>query len=261
MYVIGVAGVAGISLEGEDLLRHIAVESGGRAFFPFREEQLPDVHAQIAADVQIRYVLTYTPKNQKVDGTWRAITVKTDDPTHTIKVRKGYTAPLPPPIKPSIELTIRDANRQFVDVTAEDLVVLEDGVEQKVEVFQEAVAPVSIILVLDESGSMKRAAPMVMEVGARVRAVAARQGQTRGHALLGPDRARPRLDDDPGLGARRDQAVLGQRRHRAVRRHRRGLAAVDRAWRGGAPWWCSPTAATRTTPARVPAACTRSRTC
>ena len=41
--------------------------------------------------------------------------------------------------------------------------MLEDGVEQKVEVFQEAVAPVSIILVLDESGSMKRAAPMVME--------------------------------------------------------------------------------------------------
>jgi Ca-activated chloride channel homolog len=163
VYVIGVAGVAGISLEGEDLLRHMAVESGGRAFFPFREEQLADVHAQIAADVQIRYVLTYTPKNQKVDGTWRAITVKTDDPTHIIKVRKGYTAPLPPPIKPSLELTIRDVNRQNIDVTAEDLVVLEDGVEQKVEVFQEAVAPVSIMLVLDESGSMKRDAPLVME--------------------------------------------------------------------------------------------------
>jgi VWFA-related protein len=163
VYVIGVAGVAGISLEGEDLLRHIAVESGGRAFFPFREEQLPDVHAQIAADVQIRYVLTYTPKNQKLDGRWRTITVETNDPSHVIKARRGYTAPLPPPIKPSIELTIRDTNRQLVDVAAEDLVVLEDGIEQTVEVFQEAVAPVSIILVLDESGSMKRAAPMVME--------------------------------------------------------------------------------------------------
>ena len=163
VYVIGVAGVAGISLEGEDLLKRIAVESGGRAFFPFREEQLPDVHAQIAQDVQVRYVLTYTPKNQKLDGKWRAITVETNDPTHLIKARKGYTAPLPPPIKPSIELTIRDTNRQLVDVAAEDLVVLEDGIEQKVEAFQEAVAPVSIILVLDESGSMKRAAPMVME--------------------------------------------------------------------------------------------------
>jgi VWFA-related protein len=163
VYVIGVAGVAGISLEGEDLLKRIATESGGRAFFPFREEQLQDVHAQIASDVQIRYVLTYTPKNQKLDGKWRAISVETSDPTHTIKARKGYTAPLPPPIKPSIELTIRDTNRQFVDVAAEDLVVLEDGIEQKVEAFQEAVAPVSIILVLDESGSMKKAAPMVME--------------------------------------------------------------------------------------------------
>ena len=33
-----------ISLKGELLLRQIAKQTGGRAFFPSREEQLPDVH-------------------------------------------------------------------------------------------------------------------------------------------------------------------------------------------------------------------------
>ena len=51
-----------------------------------------------------------------------------------------------------------DANRELVDLTRDDLVVLEDGVAQKVDTFQEAVAPVSVVLALDASGSMTRAA-------------------------------------------------------------------------------------------------------
>ena len=50
------------------------------------------------------------------------------------------------------------ANRELVDLTRDDLVVLEDGVAQKVDTFQEAVAPVSVVLALDASGSMIRAA-------------------------------------------------------------------------------------------------------
>ena len=40
-----------MSLKGETLLRQIAKQTGGRAFFPSREEQLPDVYDTIAADV------------------------------------------------------------------------------------------------------------------------------------------------------------------------------------------------------------------
>jgi len=163
VYVIGVGGVAGISLDGERLLRQIAKETGGRAFFPARETQLTDVHALITADVQYRYLLSYTPSNQKLDGTWRSIEVSTADPTQTVRYRPGYFAPAPPPIVPQIELTIRDTNRQFVDVSAEELVVVEDGVEQKIEAFQEALAPVRIALLLDASGSMRRAVEGVRE--------------------------------------------------------------------------------------------------
>ena len=40
-YVIGVGGVAGISMKGEGLLKSFAEATGGRAFFPYRESELP----------------------------------------------------------------------------------------------------------------------------------------------------------------------------------------------------------------------------
>jgi VWFA-related protein len=163
VYVIGVGGVAGISLEGERLLRRLTEETGGRAFFPARETQLADVHALITADVQYRYLLSYTPSNQRSDGTWRSIQVTTTDPTRKVRFRPGYFAPAPPPIIPQVELTVRDTERRFVDVSMDDLIVLEDGVEQKIEAFQEALNPVRLALLLDASGSMRKAVEGVRE--------------------------------------------------------------------------------------------------
>jgi VWFA-related protein len=77
--------------------------------------------------------------------------------------RPGYTAPLPPPLKPRIELTIRDLERQYIDVTASDLAVFEDGVEQAIEGFEESLTPLSMMLVLDSSGSMRKDQEAVME--------------------------------------------------------------------------------------------------
>ena len=158
VYVIGVGGVAGISLKGEKVLRQIAQETGGRVFFPSREQELPAVHERVAEDVQQRYLLSYSPANQAADGAWRRITVLTPDASHRIRARAGYFAPKPPPVRPSLEFTVTGANRELVDLTRDDLVVIEDGVAQAVDTFQEAVAPVSVVLALDASGSMTRAA-------------------------------------------------------------------------------------------------------
>jgi Ca-activated chloride channel homolog len=158
VYVVGIGGVAGISIRGERLLKRLAAETGGRAFFPAREIELRPVHEQVASDVQLRYLLSYTPKNQKVDGSWRKITVQTADPTFTVRTRPGYFAPKPPPVRPAIEFTMVDANRQLLNVSADTLRVVEDGVEQTVDVFQEAVSPVSIVFALDTSGSMRKVA-------------------------------------------------------------------------------------------------------
>lgn len=187
VYVIGVGGVAGISLDGERLLRRLAGETGGRAFFPARETQLADVHAMITADVQYRYILTYTPSNQRLDGTWRTIEVSTADPTHTVRYRPGYFAPAPPPVRPQLELTIRDTDRRFIDVSAEELVVIEDGVEQKIEAFQEALTPVRLTLLLDASGSMRRDVEQVREAARMF--VSALPKQDRLAVMLFADRA------------------------------------------------------------------------
>ena len=82
VYVIGVGGVAGISLKGERALRQIASETGGRVFFPSREEDLPAVHELVAEDVQQRYLITYSPTNQTADGAWRKIALSTSDASH-----------------------------------------------------------------------------------------------------------------------------------------------------------------------------------
>lgn len=157
VYVIGVGGVAGISLKGERALRQLARDTGGRVFFPSREEELPAVHVLVAEDVQQRYLISYSPVNQNADGAWRRIALTTSDSSHRVGTRAGYFAPKPPPVRPSLEFTATDANRQFVDLTLDDLVVLEDGTPQQVDTFQEAVAPLSIVLALDASGSMSKA--------------------------------------------------------------------------------------------------------
>lgn len=155
VYVVGVGGVAGISLRGEQMLRKVAERSGGRVFFPPRETEIVSAAASIATDAHSRYLITYTPKNQRKDGTWRAVSVEAPQGYRT-RTRAGYFAPAPPPIKPAIEFTITDETRAYVDVTVDDFEVFEDGVLQKVDTFQVAVDPVSIVLAIDSSGSMKK---------------------------------------------------------------------------------------------------------
>ncbi|MBL8137471.1 MAG: VWA domain-containing protein [Acidobacteria bacterium] len=163
VYVVGIGGVAGISLKGELLLRRIATQMGGRAFFPTREEELPDVHAAVAADAFRRYLLSYTPENQAADGRFRAITLKVVNPDYRIRTREGYFAPKPPPVRATIEFSAADVAGATPNLAIDDLRVTEDGVPQKVDTFQEAVAPISIAMLLDTSGSMRRALPAAQD--------------------------------------------------------------------------------------------------
>ena len=157
VYVVGIGGVAGISLRGETLLRRIATQMGGRAFFPIREAQLPDVHATVAADAFRRYLISYTPQNQDPDGTFRKITLATINPSYKIRTRDGYFAPAPPPVRPTIEFSAVAAGGGEPSLSAADVVVLENGVPQVIDSFEEALAPISVSMVLDTSGSMRRA--------------------------------------------------------------------------------------------------------
>jgi VWFA-related protein len=162
LFVVGIGGTAGISLKGELALKTLAEQCGGRAFFPSRDEELPRIHDLIASDIQERYLLAYTPNDQEIDGSWRAITLTTHDASHKVRARPGYFAPKPPPLRATIEFVVAsDGHEDANEVTAEDLQLFEDGVEQTVDTFHAAVAPLSIVLALDASGSMKNAVDSV----------------------------------------------------------------------------------------------------
>ena len=160
VYAVAIGGTAGVSLRGQDTLRRLAEESGGRIYFPAREAELEAATESIATDTHSRYLITYTPKNQVKDGTWRAVNVRVPGGMRS-RTRAGYFAPDPPPIRPTFEFTIQDSARNYMDVTAAALDVFEDGVAQKIDTFQEAVDPVSMVLTLDSSGSMRRAVDTV----------------------------------------------------------------------------------------------------
>src|SRR5262249_30474588 len=162
VYVVGIGGVAGISLKGERMFRQLADQTGGRIFLPPRGPDLVLASESLATDTHSRYLITYTPANQKKDGAWRTVSVEVPD-GYRVRTRAGYFAPAPPPIRPSIEFTVTNGSHQYVDVSPDDVEVLEDGTPQKVDTFQEAVDPVSIVMALDASGSMKKSADIVRQ--------------------------------------------------------------------------------------------------
>jgi Ca-activated chloride channel homolog len=163
LYAVGIPGSAGISLKGERFLRRLVGESGGRVFFPTRDSEIEVVKNRLAEEVQLRYVVGYTPTNQRVDGTWRQLELAASDPAWKVRTRPGYFAPAPPPIRPNLEFTMMNSQRELLAVSVDDLVVSEDGAEQRIESFQEAVSPVSLVLALDASGSMKKDAEAVQD--------------------------------------------------------------------------------------------------
>jgi VWFA-related protein len=163
LFVVGIGGIAGMSIKGERVLRGLAEQSGGRAFFPSREDELPRVHERIVSEVQQRYLVGYTPSNQDVNGAWRSISLSTTTSGLKVHTRPGYFAPKPPPVRATVEFVAANVDRDAVQISPGDLTILEDGVPQTIDTFQEAVAPISIVLALDASGSMKPVAEAVKD--------------------------------------------------------------------------------------------------
>ena len=114
------------------------------------------MHDTLTEDVQNRYLITYTPRDQRSTARGGRLRSRPTVRTTPIKTRPGYFAPKPPPIRPRIEFTATDPSGRYLDLSKDDLEVLEDGARAGVETFQEAVQHVSIVLALDSSGSMKK---------------------------------------------------------------------------------------------------------
>lgn len=85
---------ANIDHEGDNALKQLADSTGGRVFFPYSTEELSKSFTKIEQELRSQYSLTYTPRNTRKDGTFRAIKVEVDKGGIKIRHRKGYYAPV-----------------------------------------------------------------------------------------------------------------------------------------------------------------------
>jgi Ca-activated chloride channel family protein len=82
--------------ESDFVLRQLAHETGGRAIFPNRVEDLAEVYAQIAEELSSQYTIGYVSDNQRRDGNWRRVVVQVGRQNTLTRTKQGYYAPTTP---------------------------------------------------------------------------------------------------------------------------------------------------------------------
>jgi VWFA-related protein len=88
------SGFFGITAPKSDkILKRLAEETGGRAFFPFRAEDLSQSFQDISTELRSQYSLAYRSSNANRDGGFRAIKIDPERRNVKVKSRKGYYAP------------------------------------------------------------------------------------------------------------------------------------------------------------------------
>jgi Ca-activated chloride channel family protein len=86
-------GFFGITAPKADkVLKRLAEDTGGRAFFPFKAEDLSESFQDINAELRSQYSLAYRSSNPARDGSFRSIKIETDRKNLKVKSRKGYYA-------------------------------------------------------------------------------------------------------------------------------------------------------------------------
>lgn len=79
-------------LQGDNEMKTFAAMTGGRAYFPRFEGELPELFGDITRDIRNEYSLSYSPTNTKLDGTYRKLKVQVVAPDGgplKIKDQKG----------------------------------------------------------------------------------------------------------------------------------------------------------------------------
>jgi VWFA-related protein len=83
-----------IETDGDKVLRYLAQETGGRAFFPFKVEDLDQSFENIANELRHQYSISYRPEPLKTDGLFHVIDLRVRERKNLlVNVRRGYYAP------------------------------------------------------------------------------------------------------------------------------------------------------------------------
>ncbi len=81
---------------GDKVLKYLARETGGAAYFPFKLEDLSKSFRQMAGELRHQYSLYYRPDPLRIDGRYHPIDVRVKARKDlVVRARKGYYAPPP----------------------------------------------------------------------------------------------------------------------------------------------------------------------
>jgi len=80
--------------DGDKVLKYFTAETGGRAFFPFKVEDLEQSFENIANELRHQYNLLYRPEPLLTDGLWHTVQLRVKGRKDLIvRARAGYYAP------------------------------------------------------------------------------------------------------------------------------------------------------------------------
>ena len=97
IYTIGLTASDPLGTRGvqanQFVLRRLAQQTGGRAFFPLDVKDLTSVYGEIRLELSTQYSLAYESSIAQKDGQWRRIAVRVDREGTFARTRPGYYAP------------------------------------------------------------------------------------------------------------------------------------------------------------------------
>ena len=92
LYAIS-TNISKIESDGDKVLKYYAAETGGKAFFPFKVEDLEQSFENIANELRHQYNIAYKPEPLKTDGLFHAVELRVKNRKDlVVHVRKGYYA-------------------------------------------------------------------------------------------------------------------------------------------------------------------------
>jgi Ca-activated chloride channel homolog len=88
--------VSGVKMKGDKVLERMSEMTGGRAFFPFKIEDVANAFSEIQDELRSQYLLAYKPADFVSDGKYRSIDIVAENHKNLrVRSRKGYYAPKP----------------------------------------------------------------------------------------------------------------------------------------------------------------------
>ncbi len=84
---------SGITERGDRVLKYLAQQTGGRAYFPFQASDLAGAFQQIAKQLRSQYSLAYVSTDTARDGAFRRIRIQALKKGLRVTARAGYFAP------------------------------------------------------------------------------------------------------------------------------------------------------------------------